>query len=76
MDLVMNMKDYREVIQNKRKKLGWSQYKLAKEVGIAQSGNKRNQSRVGEPSPAIPVRTDLRNHMKAEEPSSCRRLLI
>ena len=33
----MIMKDYREVIQNKRKKLGWSQYKLAKEVGIAQS---------------------------------------
>ena len=30
----MIMKDYREVIQNKRKKLGWSQYKLAKKVGL------------------------------------------
>ncbi len=53
MDLVMNMKDYREVIQNKRKKLGWSQYKLAKEVGIAQSF--MNEIEKGRKSPSLEV---------------------
>ncbi len=31
------MEDYRKVFRDKRKKLGWSQYKLAKETGLAQS---------------------------------------
>ena len=31
------MKDYKEVIRNKRMKKGLSQYRLAKMVGIAQS---------------------------------------
>ena len=53
MDLVMNMKDYREVIQNKRKKLGWSQYKLAKEVGISQSF--MNEIEKGRKSPSLEV---------------------
>ena len=31
------MEDYREIIRSKRIALGWSQYKLAKLVGITQS---------------------------------------
>ena len=31
------MEDYRRVIRNKREKIGWSQYKLAKVIGITQS---------------------------------------
>lgn len=49
----MIMKDYREVIQNKRKKLGWSQYKLAKEAGIAQSF--MNEIEKGRKSPSLEV---------------------
>lgn len=49
----MIMKDYREVIQNKRKKLGWSQYKLAKKVGIAQSF--MNEIEKGRKSPSLEV---------------------
>ena len=47
------MKDYREVIQNKRKKLGWSQYKLAKKEGIAQSF--MNEIEKGRKSPSLEV---------------------
>lgn len=47
------MKDYREVIQKKRKKLGWSQYRLAKEVGIAQSF--MNEIEKGRKSPSLEV---------------------
>ena len=47
------MKEYREVIQKKRKKLGWSQYRLAKEVGIAQSF--MNEIEKGRKSPSLEV---------------------
>ena len=47
------MENYREVIRNKRKKLGWSQYKLAKELGITQSFI--NEIESGKKSPSIDV---------------------
>ena len=47
------MKDYREVIRNRREQLGWSQYKLAKEVGIAQSF--MNEIEKGRKSPSLEV---------------------
>ena len=53
MDLVMNMKDYREVIQNQRKKIGLIQYKLAKDVGFAQSF--MNEIEKGRKSPSLEV---------------------
>lgn len=49
----MIMKDYRIVIRNKREKLGWSQYKLAKVVGITQSF--MNEIESGRKSPSIEV---------------------
>ena len=51
--MVIGMKDYREVIRNKREKLGWSQYKLAKVVGITQSF--MNEIESGKKSPSIEV---------------------
>ena len=53
MTLVMDVKDYREVIRNKRKKLGWSQYRLAKEIGIAQSF--MNEIEKGRKTPSLEV---------------------
>ena len=53
MTLVMDVKDYREVIRNKRKKLGWSQYRLAKEIGIAQSF--MNEIEKGRKTPSLDV---------------------
>lgn len=50
---VMKMKDYREVIRNHRKKQGWSQYRLAKEIGVAQSFV--NEIESGKKSPSIEV---------------------
>lgn len=47
------MKDYRGVIRRKREKLGWSQYKLAKVVGITQSFI--NEIESGKKSPSIEV---------------------
>jgi len=47
------MKDYREIIRNKREKLGLSQYKLAKMVGITQSF--MNEIESGKKSPSIEV---------------------
>ena len=41
------------MIQKKRKKLGWSQYRLAKEVGIAQSF--MNEIEKGRKSPSLEV---------------------
>ena len=51
--MVMVVKDYREVIRNKREKLGWSQYKLAKVVDITQSF--MNEIESGKKSPSIDV---------------------
>ena len=53
MTFVMDLKDYREVIRNKRKKLGWSQYRLAKEIGIAQSF--MNEIEKGRKTPSLEV---------------------
>ena len=47
------MKDYREVIRNRREQLGWSQYKLAKVVGITQSF--MNEIENGRKSPSLEV---------------------
>ena len=47
------MEEYREVICRRRKKLGWSQYRLAKEVGITQSF--MNEIESGKKSPSIEV---------------------
>ena len=47
------MKDYRQVIQHKREKLGWSQYRLAKEAGIAQSF--MNEIEKGKKTPSLEV---------------------
>ena len=49
----MTMKDYREIIRNKREEKGWSQYKLAKAVGITQSF--MNEIEKGKKSPSIEV---------------------
>ena len=49
----MKMEDYRKIIRNKREKLGWSQYKLAKVVGITQSF--MNEIEGGKKSPSIEV---------------------
>ena len=45
------MEDYRKVIRNKREKIGWSQYKLAKVIGITQSF--MNEIESGKKSPSI-----------------------
>ena len=47
------MEDYREIIRSKRIALGWSQYKLAKLVGITQSF--MNEIESGKKSPSIEV---------------------
>lgn len=47
------MEDYRAAIRNKREQLGWSQYKLAKVVGITQSF--MNEIESGKKSPSIEV---------------------
>lgn len=47
------MKDFREVIRDNRKKQGWSQYRLAKEIGVAQSFI--NEIESGKKSPSIEV---------------------
>ena len=47
----MHMKDYREVLREKRKRLGLSQYMLAKKVGISQSFV--NEIESGRKSPSI-----------------------
>lgn len=47
------MEDYRKVIRTKREKLGWSQYKLAKVIGITQSF--MNEIESGKKSPSIEV---------------------
>ena len=47
------MKDYKQVFRNKRKKLGLSQYKLAKEIGIAQSF--MNEIESGRKMPSLEV---------------------
>ena len=49
----MTMKDYRAVIRSHRGKKGWSQYRLAKEVGIAQSSV--NEIEKGRKSPSLEV---------------------
>jgi len=49
----MEMEDYRSAIRNKREQLGWSQYKLAKVVGITQSF--MNEIESGKKSPSIEV---------------------
>ena len=49
----MEMKDYREVIRENRKKAGLSQYKLAQMVGITQSF--MNEIESGKKSPSIEV---------------------
>lgn len=51
MFMVMLMKDYREVLRNKRKALGLSQYMLAKKAGISQSFV--NEIECGKKSPSI-----------------------
>lgn len=47
------MKDYKEVIRSKREQLGWSQYKLAKAAGIAQSF--MNEIEKGRKNPSLEV---------------------
>ena len=47
------MKDYREIIKNKRKKLGLSQKQLAKLVGITQPF--MNEIEHGKKSPSVEV---------------------
>ena len=47
------MADYKVVIRQKREKLGWSQYKLAKVVGITQSF--MNEIESGRKSPSLEV---------------------
>lgn len=51
--MVIEMKDYKLVIRNKRELLGLSQYKLAKMVGITQSF--MNEIESGRKSPSIEV---------------------
>lgn len=51
--MVIGMENYRAVIQSKREKIGWSQYKLAKVVGITQSF--MNEIENGKKSPSIEV---------------------
>lgn len=51
--MVIEMENYREVIRNKRERVGWSQYKLAKVVGITQSF--MNEIESGKKSPSIEV---------------------
>lgn len=50
---MIKLEDYREVIRKKREKTGWSQYKLAKVVGITQSF--MNEIESGKKSPSIEV---------------------
>ncbi len=47
------MKDYRTIIRHKRERLGISQYKLAKMVGITQSF--MNEIESGRKSPSVEV---------------------
>lgn len=49
----MGVKDYRTVIREKREKLGLSQYRLAKQVGITQSF--MNEIESGKKSPSMEV---------------------
>ena len=49
----MTMKDYKIVIKRKRESVGWSQYKLAKVVGITQSF--MNEIESGRKSPSLEV---------------------
>ena len=49
----MTMSDYKAVIKQKREKLGWSQYKLAKVVGITQSF--MNEIESGRKNPSLEV---------------------
>ncbi len=49
----MDVKDYRTVIREKREKLGLSQYRLAKQVGITQSF--MNEIESGKKSPSMEV---------------------
>ncbi|MCI8304424.1 MAG: helix-turn-helix transcriptional regulator [Lawsonibacter sp.] len=49
----MDVENYRDIIRRKRKKAGWSQYKLAREVGITQSF--MNEIEGGKKSPSIDV---------------------
>lgn len=51
--MVIKMKDFRAVIRRNREKKGWSQYRLAKEVGIAQSFV--NEIESGKKSPSIEI---------------------
>lgn len=51
--MVMNMVDYRKVIRKKREQIGWSQYKLAQVVGIAQPF--MNEIESGKKNPSIDV---------------------
>ena len=51
--MVIGMENYRAIIRNKRGKVGWSQYKLAKVVGITQSF--MNEIESGKKSPSIEV---------------------
>ena len=49
----MTMKDYKIIIKRKRESVGWSQYKLAKVVGITQSF--MNEIENGRKSPSLEV---------------------
>ena len=51
--MVIEMENYREVIRNKRERVGWSQYKLAQVAGITQSF--MNEIESGKKSPSIEV---------------------
>ncbi len=51
--MVMNMEDYRKILRSKREKIGWSQYKLAKVVGITQSFV--NEIESGKKNPSLDV---------------------
>lgn len=58
------MKDYKQVIRNKRMKKGWSQYKLAKEAGIAQSF--MNEIESGRKTPSLEVFFHICNVLEIE----------
>lgn len=49
----MMMRDYREILRNKRIQLGWSQYRLAKEAHVAQSFV--NEIEKGKKTPSLEV---------------------
>ena len=58
------MKNYREIIINKRKKLGISQNKLAKLVGITQPF--MNEIESGRKKPSIDVLERICHHLSIE----------